>query len=230
MTGRAWRGWRSVRILVIEDSNSSSGGFFRPVSSRGGEGVPAHSSIVFRLGECVVCDFTKAAHADTDLNVQQKVQEKTRRGSCGSCRHAIGGLRRFTERCALARLFLPTRDQHLPRKARRWALPRRFKERCRTQSRREQCKRQGPRGLKPEPRPVKRDGPSRRWGSDSIFYLKFSISRNLDQTPPAILLPLLRELFPPRLPARGDASRQRHLCLTRAIAGTGNSRLDLDRD
>jgi len=54
--------------IVIEDSNSRSGDFLRPNSIHGRES--------FRLGECVVCDFTNTAHADTDLNVQQKSSGK----------------------------------------------------------------------------------------------------------------------------------------------------------
>jgi len=41
---------------------------------RGGEGVSAISSRIVPMGEGVFCVFTNAAHAETDLVVEQKIQ------------------------------------------------------------------------------------------------------------------------------------------------------------
>jgi hypothetical protein len=73
-----WRGSRSVRTLGIEISNSNSGGFFRPASGGGRQGVPAHSSILVLLREYIVCVFINTAHAETDLDVEQKVWRNAR--------------------------------------------------------------------------------------------------------------------------------------------------------
>jgi len=64
-----------------------------------GEGIAALSSIALRPGECGFCDFTNAVHADTDLDVEQKDEEK-RRGEIdapASMREALP--RRFKQRC-----------------------------------------------------------------------------------------------------------------------------------
>jgi hypothetical protein len=58
----------AAKAATMKDEGSTS-----PGRLDGGEGIPALSSIVLRLGEWVVCDITNAAHAGTDLDVGQKV-------------------------------------------------------------------------------------------------------------------------------------------------------------